>query len=275
MATDRLKNLVSAARARLAGPQAELPDIDDATRATIATVKDFTMTSPERLFATCEAVRYVVKHNIPGAIVECGVWRGGSSMAMLRTLQEVGDESREAYLFDTYEGMSEPTEVDVTITGEDAAKGMAEQEREGSPLWAYAPFEDVQRNVGSVGYPAERVHFVRGMVEDTIPEQAPEQIALLRLDTDFYESTKHELDQPDPEAGALRRADHRRLRPLGRRPQSCRRMAGGLRPSGDVGAYGLHRPHRDRARIQQLAVPAHEIEHSSAEQREQHGDHRG
>ncbi|MEI2714494.1 MAG: TylF/MycF/NovP-related O-methyltransferase [Nocardioides sp.] len=198
MATDRLKNLVSAARARLAGPQAELPDIDDATRATIATVKDFTMTSPERLFATCEAVRYVVKHNIPGAIVECGVWRGGSSMAMLRTLQEVGDESREAYLFDTYEGMSEPTEVDVTITGEDAAKGMAEQEREGSPLWAYAPFEDVQRNVGSVGYPAERVHFVRGMVEDTIPEQAPEQIALLRLDTDFYESTKHELDHLIP-----------------------------------------------------------------------------
>ncbi len=51
----------------------------------------------------------------------------------------------------------------------------------------------VRETIDSAGYPSERVHFVRGQVEDTVPEQAPERIALLRLDTDWYESTRHEL----------------------------------------------------------------------------------
>ncbi len=62
-----------------------------------------------------------------------------------------------------------------------------------SELWAEAPLADVQRNLSSTGYPPERLHLIAGRVENTIPDQAPEQIALLRLDTDWYESTAHEL----------------------------------------------------------------------------------
>ena len=61
-------------------------------------------------------------------------------------------------------------------------------------IWAYASLEDVKAGFQEVPYPAERVHYVPGKVEDTIPDQAPETIALLRLDTDWYESTRHELE---------------------------------------------------------------------------------
>src|SRR4051812_49084664 len=81
------------------------PDFDPQTAATVAAVAQHTMTSPERVFALCEAVRYVVRNEIPGAVVECGVWRGGSMMAVARTLIETDAADRELYLFDTFQGM--------------------------------------------------------------------------------------------------------------------------------------------------------------------------
>jgi O-methyltransferase len=168
------------------------PDFDDHDIAEHLAVAERTMTSPERIYALRNAVRYVHHTQLPGAIVECGVWRGGSMMAVARTLLELGVSDRELYLFDTFEGMSEPTDKDKMYTGQDAAmllEGRAKEER----LWAYAPLEDVRQAVLGVGYDAERIHFAKGKVEDTLPDAAPEQIALLRLDTDWYESTLHEL----------------------------------------------------------------------------------
>ncbi len=60
-------------------------------------------------------------------------------------------------------------------------------------VWAYSALEEVKHNLLSTGYPAERISFIKGKVEETIPLNAPPQIALLRLDTDWYESTYHEL----------------------------------------------------------------------------------
>jgi hypothetical protein len=113
-------------------------------------------------------------------------------MAVARTLLELGVGDRELYLFDTFEGMSEPTDKDRMYTGDQAAvllEGRAKEER----LWGYVPLDDVRDAVLAVGYDPERIHFVKGKVEDTVPDGAPEQIALLRLDTDWYESTLHEL----------------------------------------------------------------------------------
>ena len=62
------------------------PDFDEVMRAVFERVKPFTMTSKERVFALCKSAEYVVKHNIPGDIVECGVWKGGSMMAVAQTL---------------------------------------------------------------------------------------------------------------------------------------------------------------------------------------------
>lgn len=169
-------------------------DFDKGTVDTYKRVKPFTMTTPERIASLVNAVNYLVKNNIQGDFVECGVWRGGSTMAAIDTLLKNGDKSREIYLYDTYEGMSEPTEVDKVFTGTGADHLMETTDREDpTSVWCYSAIEEVQRNVGTLKYPSEKIHFVKGKVEDTIPQTLPGKIALLRLDTDFYESTAHEL----------------------------------------------------------------------------------
>jgi O-methyltransferase len=163
-------------------------------------VKGYTCGSSERIVGVMNAVNYVVENKIPGAIVECGVWRGGSMMAAIHTLLKQNDRSRDVYLFDTFEGMSEPTERDVMFNGQRASELLEGSERkEGVPnYWCVAGIEDVTRNVTSTGYPKEKLHLIKGKVEDTIPKNAPNQIALLRLDTDWYESTAHELQHLYP-----------------------------------------------------------------------------
>ncbi len=169
------------------------PDLDPTAKATIEAVRPYTMTSTERIFALVEAVRYISRFRIPGAIVECGVWRGGSTMAAARTLIECDDDRRDLWLFDTFEGMSAPQDIDRDLDGRAAADMLAAADRYTSLVWAHAELGDVEANLGTTGYDSTRLHFVKGPVERTIPDQAPQQIALLRLDTDWYESTRHEL----------------------------------------------------------------------------------
>lgn len=168
------------------------PDFSPEDAALWKLVAPHTMTSPERVFALRQAVRYVVEAKVPGDIVECGVWKGGSMMAVARTLLDLGSRDRALHLFDTYEGMPAPTGEDVSYTGEPAERQLDAAAKD-DLVWAMAGLEQVKANVLSTGYPAERIRFVKGKVEDTIPAHAPEKIALLRLDTDWYESTRHEL----------------------------------------------------------------------------------
>jgi hypothetical protein len=170
---------------------------DDVKREIIAKALPRTMTGLPKLDPLVEAVRYVVRYNIPGDIVECGVWRGGSMLAMALTLASLGDTTRALHLFDTFEGMPPPTAEDTRkrITGEtvSAAEALATHARD-SKVWAVAGLDDVREAMEQSGYPLERVHYHVGMVEDTVPDEAPGQIAILRLDTDWYASTKHELE---------------------------------------------------------------------------------
>ncbi|MET7369854.1 TylF/MycF/NovP-related O-methyltransferase [Streptomyces sp. NPDC005566] len=168
-------------------------DYDDEAKDIIRAVKPYTMTSPERLNAFVLATRHIVKHDIPGDIVECGVWRGGSMQACAKTLLSLGETGRDLYLFDTYEGMTPPTAEDLRRDGRSAQELLDAQGRD-RPIWAVASLEDVQAGFESVPYPKDRIHYVQGKVEDTVPEQAPGQISILRLDTDWYASTKHELE---------------------------------------------------------------------------------
>ncbi len=177
------------------------PDFDPATAAVVRTVAPFTMTSPERIAALREAVLHVCRHGIAGAIVECGVWRGGSMMAVALTLLELGVH-RDLFLCDTFAGMSPPADVDRDLTGRPAAAALAAEDRDTGTTWAVGPLADVQANLRSTGYPPERIHYVVGKVEDTLPQAAPERIAILRLDTDWYESTRHELEHLYPRLAA-------------------------------------------------------------------------
>lgn len=160
-------------------------------------IKQYTMTSIERVAALVLSVEYVIKRNIPGSFVECGVWKGGSVMAMALTLKELGVTDRLIYLYDTFEGMSDPTDKDErTFDGEKAINLLNSQSNNkiNDATWAYSSLEEVKYNVKRTGYSEKNIFFIKGKVEDTIPDNLPGDIALLRLDTDWYESTKHELN---------------------------------------------------------------------------------
>ncbi len=169
-------------------------DVDAETMEIVTLSDEYSMTSRPKRFALVAAVRHIAQTGIPGDIVECGVWRGGSIHMIARTFQAEGVTDRDIHLFDTFEGMTEPTEHDVAFDDPRTAAERLETAEKNQWIWAIASLEDVQAGLKTLDYPYERFHFVQGPVEETIPEHAPEQIALLRLDTDWYESTKHELE---------------------------------------------------------------------------------
>lgn len=180
-------------------PQSEpVPgDLPPNLQQAVQKAREFTLTTNHRLAATVDAIRYVVDNEIQGDVVECGVWRGGNMVAAAYTLQSLGSTSRHLYLYDTFAGMTPPTEHDLDYAGADAA-ALLERDEKGTNIWCEASLEDVSANMASTGYPENLVHCVKGPVEQTIPGVLPNKIAVLRLDTDWYESTKHELEHLYP-----------------------------------------------------------------------------
>lgn len=190
-------------------PPASAPDttwvgVSDADRAIIERTSAYSIAGIARTQALIDAVRYCVARDIPGAFAECGVWRGGSVLAMILTLQDLGVADRDIHLYDTFEGMTEPTEHDTSPVEAPALETWERAKSDDARPWPefFEPEvfneEGVREMLLSTGYPAERLHFVRGPVEETLPECAPEGLALLRLDTDWYESTRHELEHLYP-----------------------------------------------------------------------------
>ena len=157
--------------------------------------KPYTMTSVERMYALYKATLYVLENKIQGDFVECGVWRGGSAMLVAKMLQTRNITDRQLYLYDTFEGMSAPTSNDLDFRGKNAAVLLEQNaDQKETSVWCLADLNEVQHNMGLTGYRKENIHYVQGKVEDTIPSTVPKNgIALLRLDTDWYESTWHEL----------------------------------------------------------------------------------
>jgi O-methyltransferase len=180
-------------------PALDLGSIDEADRAIVERALPFTMTGAPRLHALVEAVRYCERRGVPGAFAECGVWLGGSVLAMILTLQGLGTDDRDIYLYDTFEGMTAPTEHDVSPIDPPALETWRRAEGGGERPWSqlFDPEsfnqEAVLATLLETGYPRERLHPVAGPVEETLPERVPDGLALLRLDTDWYESTRHEL----------------------------------------------------------------------------------
>ncbi len=167
------------------------PDFLAAARA----CEDLTLTSPAAQFALWSAVRHVAAAGIPGALVECGVWRGGSMVLAALALLSHGVDDRDLYLFDTFDWRWD-------AAGEqDGFVGAAEAGVDASvtvPMATTVSVQEVFERIVATGYPAEHVHCVAGLVQDTVPARAPERVALLRLDTDQYESTRHELSELYP-----------------------------------------------------------------------------
>lgn len=172
------------------------PDLDKEFVPLYRQSVECTAASVERLYALYTAVRYVTGRGVPGDIVECGVWRGGNCMLAALTLMLVDDPTRRVWLYDTFGGMSEPTDRDRDVYG-GSAYDMRDQpfsaEGRPTPFQFAASRDDVAANMAVTGFPEERVRYVEGRVEETLPANRPDQIALLRLDTDWYESTAHSM----------------------------------------------------------------------------------
>lgn len=166
---------------------------EDRYREIFDRVQPFTMTSYERIWALVESVEYVVRNQIVGSVVECGVWKGGSMMAAALALLEVGESDRQLFLYDTFTGMNKPTDMDVSWSGESAEQTFSKLQTMGQG-WCEAPLSEVRQNLLSTGYPEEKMTFVQGSVEETLCKTVPDRIAILRLDTDWYESTQCELE---------------------------------------------------------------------------------
>ena len=158
-----------------------------------------TQTGVSNMYALYAAVHYVVKYGIPGDIVECGLWKGGSAMVAALALLVQGQVTRNLWLYDTYTGMPEPGDQDVEAFDGLRASVVWKQRQEGGvSQWNNAPLEEVRANLYSTGYPTEKILFIKGRVEDTIPDSIPDKISILRLDTDLYQSTYHELNHLFP-----------------------------------------------------------------------------
>lgn len=200
---NRLIGFISAAGRRvLAGNKIDLrlaeqfPEMEDWETAIIEATRPFTMTSTERQWALISALKYVQQGQVAGDIVECGVWKGGNLAITGLVGQHLGQRWK-VWGYDTFEGMSEPTVLDQgNFDGAPASKEFQRSQRDGYNAWCYAPLEEVRSNIRRCGVDLADYQFVKGKCEETLTrfENIPDRIAVLRLDTDWYESTKMELD---------------------------------------------------------------------------------
>ena len=147
------------------------------------------MTTPSRIKVLIDAVNHVSRNKIDGDFVECGVWRGGSSMIAADTFLKLKDY-RHIYLFDAFDlPIPAPVQSDKDVFGTTILGGAAKAQ----PYWNAVSEEEVKNNMCSTGYPESNIHTIKGLVNDTVPYKGPKKISILRLDTDTYESTVHTL----------------------------------------------------------------------------------
>lgn len=165
-------------------------------------VKAYTMTSVEALFSLYSSVNYILDRDIPGDFVECGVWRGGSSLLVGLILKQRGIVDRKVVLYDTFSGMPAPTEFDVDKYGRTGFQMMEDYADDNG--WCYASLSDVTHVFKSQDFNFE-VEFIEGDVMSTLQTHQPSCISLLRLDTDWYESTalEYELLYPNLSPGGV------------------------------------------------------------------------
>jgi O-methyltransferase len=190
-----LAGLFASISHKLMGPQRIIPELRPEDHALLDGARGLSMTSLIAQWELIQAIRYIEAHRIPGDIVECGVWRGGNLVIAGLLRKQLGFD-RQIWAFDTFAGMTAPTEADFK-PGEDLDVGrkFAELNRETHNEWCFAAEDEVRRSF-EARTGSRALNIVKGPVEETLrdPANLPVEIAILRLDTDFYESTKAELE---------------------------------------------------------------------------------
>ncbi len=170
----------------------ELENTSNFNKDIIKKFSKYTMTSNVKIFTLIKAFEYINKFKIDGDFVECGVFTGGNIMIM-KKLIEKNRLNKKIYAYDTFEGMTVPTSFDIKIDGTIAKKKFKKN-------WASCSLNQVKKNFKEMKLNIRNIRFIKGKVEQTlkIKKNLPKKISILRLDTDFYESTKSELEKLYP-----------------------------------------------------------------------------
>ena len=145
-----------------------------------------TMVGPDRLNHLQQVVETVLRENVPGDLIETGVWRGGSCILMKAVLKVHGDQFRRVFLADSFAGLPKP----------DAENYPADK---GDRHHLYSDFlavskEEVEQNFRQFGLFDDRIVFLKGWFKDTLPSAPIQQLSVMRLDGDMYESTTDALN---------------------------------------------------------------------------------
>jgi hypothetical protein len=152
----------------------------------ISIVKPYTMTSTERIRSLFQSLEYIRKNNIDGDIIECGVWKGGNILGCLEYMK-YHNIKKTVWLYDTFSGMTQTTKFDVDLNGVSGERWESKCD---------CSLDDVKNIIDEKKYPNNKIKFIVGDITKTLKEKnnIPETISLLRLDTDWYESTKVEME---------------------------------------------------------------------------------
>jgi hypothetical protein len=153
----------------------------------------YSMTNFERMWSLIQSFHHVRQESLVGDFVECGVWKGGN-IILLKKLIEKFNFKKNIYGFDTFEGMVEPSFYDVNYNNK-SAKKMFDEHKKKDIGFAMCSLDDVKRNIKK-NTKTDNIFLIKGKVENTLKnkKKLPKKISILRLDTDFYESTKIELE---------------------------------------------------------------------------------
>ncbi|WP_440613970.1 TylF/MycF/NovP-related O-methyltransferase [Candidatus Pelagibacter sp. HIMB1748] len=160
-------------------------------------VKNYSMTPKIRIYNLLQALRHIKIKKIEGDYVECGVWKGGNILLFKKFLENEDSSLRNIYAFDTFQGMTDPDENDIEISSKDTATKLLQKDKnKKTNVWGICSLDQVKKNISKHTKDLRNIYFVKGAVEKTLNENKniPEKISLLRLDTDWYQSTKKELE---------------------------------------------------------------------------------
>ena len=169
-----------------------IPEIDEENKNLIEFINEYSMTPLIRRWTLIKSLHYINKKKVIGDIVECGIWRGGNLFLAKKIQDKYYKEiKRKLYGFDTFEGMSEPSNHDGIRINK-----IYQNFKNNNEPWAKASLDDVKNFSKKLFSDIDEFNFVKGKVEDTLKDKKnlPDKISLLRLDTDLYESTKIELN---------------------------------------------------------------------------------
>ena len=196
-----LKNLINKTINRLGysiiNNNQNIVELSEKDKNLINLISNYSMTPKIRIYNLLQALRYLKEKKIPGEYVECGVWKGGNIMLLKKFLETEEVSQRKIYAYDTFEGMTNPDENDFEISNKNfATKLLKRDKNKKTNIWGVCSLEDVKKNILKHVIDLNNINFIKGPVENTLNEKKniPEKISLLRLDTDWYQSTKKELE---------------------------------------------------------------------------------